>query len=750
MLRRVYILILLIFACGAGVVAATGQVTLPSGWRLMPPQGALARTGTMPQGAALSPDGANLAVIESGVDPAALRVLSAHTLAELAAIPLKGAFGKPVWRDATHVSIAGANTDAVLTVDLQSKDVSQLQLAKNSWPCAIAVHGATIATANDGDASVTIIEGAATPVTVHVGDHPSDLAFSSDGKTLYVAVRGTNTVVAVDTTQRTVRATIRVGLHPAALALSADGSHLFVAESDDDAIAAIATSTNTIQERTSIALRNGRASGYGASPNGLLVHGDDLFVSLGGENAIALIRNGAVVERIPAGWYPTSVALGADGTLFAVDGKGESAPPNPQFDPSKRHSGGYVGSITVGSVRAIPAAVWAGAQRETNAVLANAQPEWTPSPHTVVRANGPIKHVIYIIKENRSYDQVLGDIPDADGDAKLVWFGKTVTPNQHALAERFGVFDNAYADAQVSADGHNWTDAGFANDYVQRYWPVNYGGRRDLYDFQSASSPDEPHNGYLWDAAKRAHVTYRDYGEDMDVAPNAPIRMSINSMPGLTGHFDPRYIGWDLHYGDLDRFAEWRREFREFVASGNLPQLEIVYLPNDHTYGTKAGELTPQAYVATNDWAVGRLVEEVSHSRYWKSTAIFVLEDDAQNGPDHVSAQRSTFYVASPYAVRGVHHAHYSTVSFVHTIELLLGLPPLSIYDATARPLYDAFISTPANSAAFTAVRPQSDMNARNTKAAYGSALSAKLNFSEPDAVDPRVLNDVLEHAISP
>jgi hypothetical protein len=223
--------------------------------------------------------------------------------------------------------------------------------------------------------------------------------------------------------------------------------------------------------------------------------------------------------------------------------------------------------------------------------------------------------------------------------------------------------------------------------------------------------------------------------------------MSINTMPGLTDHFDPRYIGWDLHYSDTERFAEWQREFREFVANGNLPQLEIVYLPNDHTSGTKAGELTPQAYVATNDWAVGRLVQEVSHSRYWKSTAIFVLEDDAQNGPDHVSDQRSTFYIASPYAVRGVHHAHYSTVSFVHSIELLLGLQPLSIYDATARPLYDAFGTTATNSAAFSAVKPGIDMNARNTKAAYGAALSAKLNFNEPDAVDPHVLNDILSHA---
>jgi hypothetical protein len=222
--------------------------------------------------------------------------------------------------------------------------------------------------------------------------------------------------------------------------------------------------------------------------------------------------------------------------------------------------------------------------------------------------------------------------------------------------------------------------------------------------------------------------------------------MSINTFQGLTGHFDPRYIGWDLTYADEDRYKEWRREFLRFAASNTLPQLEIVYLPNDHTSATRAGAFTPQAYVAQNDWAVGKLVETVSHSRYWKSTAIFILEDDAQNGPDHVSDQRSTFYVASPYARGGVQHAHYSTASVLHTLELILGLPPLSAYDQTARPMYDDFAVTPVNAKPYTAVKPGIDMNARNAKTAYGAAISAKLDFSKPDEVDPRVMRDILQH----
>jgi YVTN family beta-propeller protein len=702
----------------------------------------------MPQGLALSPDGTRLAVVESGVKPATLRILSTPSLQEQNAIPLTGAFGRPVWLDNGHVLVAGANGDAVLNVDVETKTADRLVLPAHSWPAAIAVNGNAIAAVSDGTASVSLGTLAGFANTVRTGDHPADAIFSRDGKTLYVSVRQSNSVLAIDTQTHAVIATIAVGLHPGALALSTDGSALYVAESDDDSIGVIDTRSRRVLQHIDVGLHANRLSGYGASPNALLVRGDDLFVALGAQNSVALVRDGRVVERIPAGWYPTGIALGNDGTLYVSNGKGESAPPNPQFDPTKHEGKWYVGELTTGSVRAIPASVWTQAAAESAKTLSNAMPLWKTPVHTIVRAHGPIQHAIYIIKENRSYDQVLGDVASANGDAKLAWFGKTVTPNQHAIAERFGVFDNAYANSQVSADGHNWTDAAFANDYVERFWPPTYGDRRnDIYDLQTAAAPDVPHNGYLWDAAKRAHITYRDYGEGVDEAPHSPIRMSINSFPGLAGHFDPRYIGWDLKYSDLDRFAEWQREFRSFVKNGDLPQLEIVYLPNDHTAGTKHGELTPQAYVAINDFAVGKLVDEVSHSRYWKSTAIFVVEDDAQNGPDHVSDQRSTFYVASAYAPGGVHHTHYSTVSVVRTIELLLGLPALSIYDATAAPMYDAFGTSAANAAAYTVIKPRINTAARNGKAAYGSAISARLDFSKPDAVDPQVMNDILAHA---
>ncbi len=735
----------LAWVCAMAVVSGTvfaarsGSITLPSGWRLTPPQGPLLPTGPMPQGIAISPDGTKLAIVESGVPPAALRIvelrsLRAHTIA------LKGAFGKPLWLDETHVAVAGANTDAIAQVDTGSGSVHLRPSGKGSWPAAIAaLADRRLITANDGDGTVNI-----GTMRVAVGEHPADLAVSPDGKIVYAAVRSPSSVVIIDATKGAVIGRIATGLHPSALLLSSDGATLYAAEADDDEIAAIDTRKRAIAAQISVGLHEQRTSGYGASPNGLALHGNELFVSLGAQNAIAVVRANRLVQRIPAGWYPTGVAIAPDGTLYVIDGKGERAPPNPQFDPLQRRSAGYVGAITIGSLRAIPRDVYESAG-ETRDAIANDGPQWTVPAQTVLRANGPIRHVIYVIKENRSYDQVLGDVRGADGDPSLTMFGQAITPNQHAVANRFGIFDNAYTNSQVSADGHNWTDAAFANDYVERFWPPTYGDRRDLNDLQDGTAPDVPHSGYLWDAAKHARLSYRDYGEAIEFRHGFPI--GLTTFPGLAGHFDPAYVGWDLRTSDNVRFAEWLREFRRFEAARALPQLEIVYLPNDHTSGTSPGMPTPQAYVATNDWSVGRLVDTISHSADWKSSAVFILEDDAQNGPDHVSDQRSTFYIASPYARGGLQHAHYSTASFVRTIELLLGLAPLSVYDATARPLYAAFATSAVNVRPFNALVPHVDMRAVNAKTAYKAGASARLNFTRPDAIDPRVLNDIIEHA---
>ena len=719
----------LLSALGIAGATATRTIWLPTDWTLTPPSGAVSTTGTFPQGLALSTDDTKLAVVEGGYNPPALRILDTRDLRTLKVIPLKDAFGTPVWTDATHVIVPGATTDAVETVDVTTSTV-KAQYA-GSYVSAVAVaHGGTIYAVSDlGDTFVRLDND----FSASTGSHPAAIAAANGS--FYVANRGEATLSHILPDKV---ATIAVDLHPAALALSNDGSRLYVACSDADTIDVIDTKTDAVVGRIDVGLPQGR----GASPNALAVASDGtLYASLGAENAVAEIRNDRVVARAPAGWYPTGVAVD-DHNLYVSDGRGEGSRANPDFQPGHRHDPEYVAAAMTGSVRAVARDAFDAAS--TAEVTANMPvPVATPA-QTVVRTGGPIKHVIYIIKENRTYDQVLGDLPIGDGDPKLAWFGKEITPNDHAIAMRFGVFDRTFTDAQVSANGHNWSTAAFANDYLERFWPPNYGGRRKQYDFEDGATASAPGTGYLWDDADKHGVSLRDYGEFV-TDPAVPGGLYTTHMAGLIGKIDGRSPGFDLKISDEFRVDEWQREFEQYARNGNLPALIIIRLPNDHTMGTYPGALTPQAYVAQNDHALGRIVDVVSHSRYWASTAIFAIEDDSQNGPDHVDDQRTTFYLASPYAARGVHHAHYTTSSVLRTIELLLGLPPMTIYDTLAPPMYDAFMLQP-DLRPYNVIAPRIDDTVKNGPHAYGAAASMRMDFRDADAADPRALNDILAH----
>lgn len=729
------------------------RVMLPTLWQLSPPIGSATTLGTMPQGIALSPDGTKLAVVEAGFNPPALRILAASDLHVLQSIPLKDAFGIPVW-EGPIVYVAGGSTDSVWAVNTVL-GTAKAVTSSAGWPDAIAFFGAELAVTNDDAGTATFHPlfcdvyavsvqlntfcrpaPSVAPTTVRVGAHPAAIVISPADSSVYVANRGESTLTHVTGAKQAQ--VIAVDLHPTALALSNDGKILYVACSDADAIDVVSTKTNTVVERIDVGLRLGR----GASPNALAIAPDGtLYASLGAENAVVEIHHGRVIARAPAGWYPTGVAVDAK-NVYVIDGKGEGSRANPQFSPGVKHGGGYVAAELAGSVRAIPRVAFDASS--TAEVLANIPTPVATPAQTILRAHGPIEHVIYIIKENRTYDQVLGDLPGADGDPKLAWFGAHITPNNHAIATRFGVFDNTYADAQVSANGHNWSTAAFANDYLERFWPPAYANRRKTYDFEDGAVASTPGTGYLWDNADRHGISLRDYGEFVTYSVLGS-HLSTTSMPGLQGKIDVRYPGFDLNYSDEDRVDEWQREFTDYVAHNNLPQLEIVRLPNDHTSATAPGMLTPQAYVAQNDHALGRIVDVVSHSPYWKNTVVLAIEDDAQNGPDHVDDQRTTFYVASAYAQSGVHHAHYTTSSVMHTIELLLGLPHMTIFDTVAPPLYDAFALQP-DLTPYSALDERIDVNARNLKTAYGAAKSARMDFSREDDVDPAVVNDILAH----
>ncbi|HEX3462812.1 MAG TPA: bifunctional YncE family protein/alkaline phosphatase family protein [Candidatus Elarobacter sp.] len=737
-----------VVALGAAAFAAVEVTTLPTQWKIRAADGPVATVGTLPTGIALSRDGSQLFELEAGYRKPALRVLDAATLHEIRSVPLSGAYGAPL-RDANGdgvwVAVAGTFQEAIAHVDTASGSVDRtVSLPVPFYPAALARNprGGEVAVAGDLANRIAIVGREQRVVrTIDAGHHPAALLYAPDGATLYAADRGSETVEAF-AANGVRRARITVGLHPVALA--SDGKLLYAAVSDDDTVAVIDLATNRLVQRARIPFA--RRDAVGTSPNALTLDGDRLYVPCGAANAVAVFRTGprglTPLGAIPAGWYPTAVAVDrAHRVLYVANGKGESGHANPGY--TGRGDTGYVAASLVGSIRRIAIPDDAALARGLADVRALAQHENVPAS-MVVRANGPIRHVIYVIKENRSYDQVLGDVAGADGDPSIVMYGEKVTPNQHALVKRFGVFDRFFEDSHVSADGHNWSTAAFANDYLEKMWPQNYANRRPFYDFEDGAEAAVPHAGYLWDDAAKHRVSLRNYGEFVTAGPSAPTPVSSMNRV-LNENTDRNFATFDLNVEDVTRFAEWKREFDAYERSRTLPALEIVRFPRDHTSGTRAGQVTPSGMVADNDLAVGKLAEAVSHSPDWSSTAIFVVEDDAQNGPDHVDEQRSTFYLISPYAAGGVQHAAYTQASVLRTIEILLGLSPMSPYDAGAMPLTAAFTATP-NLAPFDALPAQVDVKAKNATTAYRAADSARLDFAHADAADEATVNDILWH----
>jgi YVTN family beta-propeller protein len=751
--------------CVAAVTLAAGQlagITLPNGWLLSPTPPHTVAVGTLPTGIVLARDGSKAFVLETGFRKPQLRILDARTLADQAVIPLPNAYGAPL-RDPAGDGMWIANTqtfgDQVAhfnpALGRFDRTVS-LPVPFSASALARSPNGKLLAVTGDLAGRVALVDLAQGTVSgdpIAVGLHPAAVQFSADGRELYVANRGERSLDVIDVAQRRIMTHIRVGLHPAALLVTPD--RVYAADTDDDDIAVIDPVAHAVIARVPLpfALRGV----VGASPNAIVRDGYRLYVTCGAANAVAVfkIARGTLIPlgAIPAGWYPTAIAVdSATKSLLIVNGKGEGGHPNSGYRsgaaPGDR--GQYVAAQLTGSVRRIPRPSDVALRDGLADVLALGAPfaHGTLPPSPVVRAHGPISHVIYIVKENRSYDQILGDDTAGDGDPSLVWFGREITPNQHALADRFGLFDRFFVNAHVSADGHNWSMGAFANDYLERMWPANYANRRPFYDFDDGDGASIPHAGFLWDDAARHKVSFRDYGEWVTAGPNGDGTPTQSAQRNLQRNLDPRYPTFDLTITDVSRVSEWKREFDAFERSRTLPALEIVRLPRDHTAGTRVGENTPQAMVADNDRAVGLLVDAVSHSPDWGSTAIFILEDDAQDGPDHVDEQRSTLYIASPYAAGGLRHEQYTTASVLRTMEIILGLSPMSPYDAGAVPLNAAFTATP-DLRPFDVVNPGIDLNAKNAKTAYRAADSARMDFAHADDVNDDVLNDILKHAVA-
>jgi YVTN family beta-propeller protein len=635
--------------------------------------------------------------------------------------------------------------------------------------------------------------------TIELGQalEPLGVAFASNAGKAYVSNWLGRSVSVIDTATEAKIAEITLSPpdnpdqadHPSAIAANPVRHEVYTANANSDTVSVIDTDTDSLAGTIDVSLVPGAATG--AIPDGLAVSpgGDTLYVAEAGENAVAVVdlNDRETAGFLPTAWYPAAVSVTPDGTQLVITNTNASgAGPNPcgglqppshapacaGVDPATQ----YNGSMIKGSVQIVDVPEERDLRRYSSQVRRNNQgaARGRRGPRQAMDA---IRHVIYVIRENRTYDQVFGDLPAGNGDASLTLFKDDAAPNARALARRFGLFDNFYADAEVSADGHNWITQAGATDYVDKTWPINYSpgarSRQRAYDFENvglgqlfASEPlrGDPSirrsgaaqtGGYLWDNAFAHGVTYRDYGEYTETDCTATSAGNGNTSntthldtTRFPGFVDTKYPGYSTDCPDhLLREPEWEREFRGYERDGNLPALQFVRLGNDHTNGTRPGSATPQSYVADNDVALGRLVEVVSHSKYWRSTAIFVTEDDAQNGPDHVDAHRTIALAISPWTKRAyVDSTHYDTASMVATMEDLLHLPPMTIVDQRASRMWANFDNRPdltPYDAKTPMVVPFGDPGyPTNPSTAPMAAQAAKWNVRVADATPEIALNE--------
>jgi YVTN family beta-propeller protein len=765
-----------------------GVTLLPNGWRIAP-AGRHLDAGDLPLAMALHPDGRHLVITNNGWSKPSLRVVDLDRWQVTQRAPLDHAWLGLAWHpDGRRLFSSGAADNTIREFDwrdgrLVPARTFRLGPAQKTVRERLVDPGYVAGLALSADAGVLyaaqVFGEAVVAVDVETGETvaraplPAEgyaVAVAPDGGAVYASVWGGARVSVFSPRTLKPVAEITVGEHPNAMAFSKDGRRLFVACAHTNAVWVVDLAARRAQERIGIALTPNAPPG--STPNALAVSPDGatLLVANADNNTVAVVdvtRPGEsrFLGFVPTGWYPTGVAFDPRGErVLVLSGKGLAPAANPRGPQpvSPRDDAQYIGGLLSGALSVLPrpqgdalAAMTArvrqiSAYQDSRAEAPPGRPQGCPVPARVGEPSS-IKHVFYVIRENRTYDQVLGDLPRGNGDPNLTLFGADVTPNAHALATEFVLFDNFYVDAEVSMDGHSYSTAAYASDAIEKTWPTSYGGRGGLYlgegshkernDYGNLAAPAA---GYLWDFAARAGVSVRSYGEfaRWEKEKGGPV---VATVPGLRGRVHPSYPPYDLTVSDNARVDVWLEEFRRFEKDGGLPQLSIVRLGNDHTMGTTPGALTPRAYVAENDRALGRLVEAVAGSRFWAESAIFVVEDDAQNGPDHVDAHRSVLLVAGGRVKRGaLDSGFYSTASVLRTIELILGIPPMSQYDAAAQPLFTAFAAKP-DAAAFRAREPRVPLTDRNGADAPGAEASLRMNLQgEADLAPELELNQVI------
>ncbi len=785
-----------------------GSVLLPNQWSLRP-VGKQIPVGDFPINVALHPGGTFVAVLHSGWGQHEVRILNVKTGLAVSQVAIAESFYGLAWSPGGESLFAsGGGAEVIHAFAFKDGYLSAhrelvLRPAKEQGiPSGLAVAGDGGAlyvaeswgqrvekiSAADGRVqwvrSFAAAEGAAT--TEHEGARikpamdpqaPFPYTCVADEKNgrVFVSLWAKAAVLVLDAKTGADLARWPVGQHPNEMLLAPDG-RLYVAEANLNSVSVIDTATGRVTETLSASLFPN--SPPGSMPNSLALSpdGELLFVANANNNNVAVfdvekVGKAKSLGFIPVGWFPTSVRVTADGkTLVVANGKGITSSANPRGPfpgtTMPRNLQEYIGGLMQGTVSLIdlPTEKQRAAQFGT----------WTKTAYTCSPLNAqatargvegrsagnaipakvgdpsPIKNVIYIVRENRTYDQVFGDMPEGNGEPRLCLFPEKVTPNAHALAREFVLFDNFYADGEVSADGHEWTMGAQATDFVEKMWPLSYGhNTKRKYDYPSEGHYPVayPANGYLWNRAAEAGVSYRSYGEFCNTPKQGPT-LAEPSLPILVGHIDPYYNAWDLEYPDVKRAERFIAELQRYEREGGMPRLQVLRLGNDHTSGTKAGARTPTAMVADNDRALGLIVEAVSRSKFWGETAIFVLEDDAQNGPDHVDAHRMPAFAISPWTKRRtVDSSLYSTTSMLRTMELILGLQPMSQFDAAALPLWAAFTDK-ADATPYAARPTQVDVEERNGKLSWGARESQQMDFTGPDKADDILLNEIVWRSV--
>jgi len=789
---------------------ADGTVLLPNGWKIAP-VGEQVPLDTLPMSSAISPNGRFVLVLNGGYKPPSISVIDAASKKELSRVKVAdGWLGLTFSPDGKFVYVGGGSRYRVFEFSFSNegelKPAREFEIAPDA-PHNVRDFIGDIAISPDGQLmyAADLYHDSVVAINMHTGKvsgryktgrRPYRILFHPDGKTFFVSSWADAMVTQYNVSSGTEVQRLRVGPHPTDMIFSnrtpEDAEveenakkpkkeektlRLFVAAANTNTVFVVNVDENDemkVTETLNVALTPRHP--LGMTPTALAISPDQkaLFTACSDANAVAVTdiseQRSRLAGFIPTGWYPTAARVLKDGTILVLNGRGLQSFPNPKapgpFGAPAVEGGGdprreYVGNLQTGTMSVIPPLTEEALAQYTKSTLALSPyndskldvAEFADDNviYTKPGRPSPIEHVIYIIKENRTYDQVLGKLGRGNSDPSLNLFDESAAPNHYKLAREFVTFDNFYVNADVSADGHNWATAGIAPDYTQKFWPSSYAKRRNFYDYEGGEPANTPPAGYIWSNAVAAGLTVRNYGHQANNKKTAGadgVQIDGVRDPSLASITNPHYRGFDLDYPDVERAKVFLGELKEFEASGNMPRFIIMRLGNDHTSGTAAGHVAPLSSFADNDYALGMVVEGVSKSKFWAKSAIFVIEDDAQNGPDHVDSHRSPMFALSPYTHRGIiDSSMYNQSSVLRTIELILGLRPLTHFDAGARPLAMAFASAP-NMAPYEAEKPRISLTEKNPASGATAVRSAKMDFSDADRVDDDELNAILWEAI--